>query len=83
MGTVSIWTKKTYIKPHEEKGKKVKHSTGLMDVNCIIKMRKLDSIAAYDMDGKELYSHSDNPEDWVTITPESIYEKLYNIVCNR
>lgn len=86
---VEVWTKvvyteksvEKYIKKYGSEYKELSFSIALMEYNCSEKKGRLLSGTIYNQDGGSMGQIEDTPSSWDFITPSSVNETLFNIVC--
>jgi hypothetical protein len=92
---VQVWEKEVYsdkgreeliqkMRDHKmatERYDKLKETMSLYEINCKKKRKNVLSITDYDTDGKVLFSHSYDKEEWVYIVPDSKIDKFQKEVC--
>ena len=82
-GFVQVWDKYVFIKKTPQREEIVKQTKVLNEIDCANKRSKLLSMTSYNTFGEviENYTFDKSPSDWTDITPDSIFENLFNIVC--
>ncbi len=82
-GFVQVWDKYVFIKKTIQREEIMKQTKVLNEIDCANKRSRLLSVTSYNTYGEviENYNFDKSPSDWTDITPDSIFENLYNIVC--
>jgi hypothetical protein len=60
---------------------KLKETMTLYEIDCKKKRRNILSVTDYDMDGKLIFSHSYDKQEWVYIVPDSKFDSFRKEVC--
>jgi hypothetical protein len=86
---VRVWVKISYrgkgvqrhIKKFGPEYKKLSYSISIWEFNCSEGKRNLVESTDYKQDGGVIHSYAYDSPSWHFITPDSMNEKLFNIVC--
>ena len=92
---VQVWEKEVYsdkgrkeliqkMRDNEmstERYDKLKETMTLYEIDCKKKRRNILSVTDYDTDGKILFSHSYDKQEWVYIVPDSKFDSFRKEVC--
>src|SRR4030042_2331627 len=79
-----VYTEKGIKNAQEMFGKNYKnlsYSIKSYEINCKDKTSRILSITDYNKDGSVIPSNSKTNAEWSSISPESVLESLYNMVC--